>query len=46
MSHNKDGIKLYTSLSTLTVGDLLEAGELEGLVQGENHFAEKAGEIG
>lgn len=46
VSHTKDGIKLYTSLSTLDVGDLLSEGEIEGLVKGEHHFAGNAGEIG
>ncbi len=46
VSHAKDEKTLYTSLSTLDVGDLLSEGEIEGLVKGEHHFAGNAGEIG
>ena len=46
VSRVRGGSNLYTSLSTLDVGDLLSEGEIEGLVSGEYHFAGNIGETG
>ena len=46
VSRVRGGDNLYTSLSTLDVGDLLSEGEIEGLVSGEYHFAGNIGETG